>query len=77
MQPTLMVVFHEVGQEARRGAGAGRIGRATGVVQVSKVGRQLVAVELGQRQTPEGFVFRLSARQQAIRQRIVKLNSAW
>ena len=61
-----------MGQEARRGAGAGRIGRAAGVVQVSKVGRQLVAVELGQRQTPEGFVFRLSARQQAIRQRIVK-----
>ena len=29
-------------------------------------------MELGQRQTPEGFVFRLSARQQAIRQRIVK-----
>ena len=72
MQPTLVVVFHEVGQEARRGAGASRIGRAAGIVQVSKVGRQLVAVELGQRQTPEGFVFRLSARQQAIRQRIVK-----
>ena len=29
-------------------------------------------MELGQRQTPEGFVFRLGARQQAIRQRIVK-----
>jgi hypothetical protein len=75
MQPALMIVFHEVGQKARRGAGAGRIGRAAGVVQFSKVGRQLVAVELGQRQAPESFVFRLRARQRFSASS--KLNSAW
>ena len=72
MQPAFMIILHEVGQKARRGAGAGRIGRAAGIVQFSKVGRQLAAVELSQRQAPESFVFSLRARQQAIRQRIIK-----
>ena len=72
MQPALVIVLHEVGQEARCGAGARRIGRAAGIVQLGEVRRQLAAVELSQRQTPEGLVFSLRARQQAIRQTIVK-----
>ncbi len=46
--------------------------RAAGVVQFRKVGRQLVAVELRQRRTPERFILLRRAGQQSARQRIVK-----
>ena len=45
---------------------------ARGVVQLGEVRRQLAAVELGQRQTPERFVFRRRAGQQASGQLVVK-----
>ena len=53
-------------------AGASRIGRAAGVVQLGEVRRQLAAVELGQRQTPERLVFRSGACQQASGQLVVE-----
>ena len=72
MQPAFVVVLNEVGQEACRRACTRRVRRARGVVQLGKVGRQLAAVELGQRQTPERLVFRSGACQQASGQLVVK-----
>ena len=72
MQPAFMVVLNEVRQEACCGACPRRVRRARGVVQLGEVRRQLAAVELGQRQTPERFVFRRRAGQQAIGQLVVE-----
>ena len=72
MQPALLVVFHEMGQEARCGACASRVSRAAGVIQFGKVRRQLTTVELCQRQTPERFVFLCRTCQQASSQLVFK-----
>ncbi len=72
MQPTLLIVLNKVRQETRRCARACRIRRASGVVQFGKVRRQLIAVELRQRQTPERFILLRGTRQQATGKRIVK-----
>ena len=61
-----------MGQEARRGACASRVGRAAGVIQLGKVRRQLATVELCQRQTPERLVFLRRTCQQTGSQLIVK-----
>ena len=72
MQPALLIVLNKVRQEARRRARACRIRRASGIVQFRKVRRQLAAVELRQRQTPERFILLRGTRQQATGKRIVK-----
>ena len=72
MQPAFMVVLNEVRQEACCGACPRRVRCARGVVQLGEVRRQLAAVELGQRQTPERFVFRRRAGQQASGQLVVE-----
>ncbi len=72
MQPALLIVFHEMGQETRRGASTRRIGRTAGIIQLGKVRRQLATVELCQRQTPERLVFLRRACQQTGSQLIVK-----
>ncbi len=72
MQPALLVVFNKVRQEARRRAGARRVGGVSGIIQFCEVRRQLVTVEFRQRQTPERLIFRTGTRQQAVCQGIVK-----
>ena len=72
MQPALLIVFHEMGQETRRGASTRRIGRTAGIIQLGKVRRQLATVELCQRQTPERLVFLRRTCQQTGSQLIVK-----
>ena len=53
MQPTTVVVFHEVGTEARRGAGASRMAALPVLFRSAKLDGSWLPVELGQRQTPE------------------------
>ena len=72
MQPAFVIVLNEVGQEACCGACTRRVCRARGVIQFGKIRRQLAAVEIRQRQTPERFVFCRGACQQAGRQLVIK-----
>ena len=72
MQPTFVIVFHEVGQEPGSRARTRRERRVGGVVQLGKIRRQLVAVELSQRQAPEWLVFCRSAFHQTVYQPIVE-----
>src|SRR5476651_722030 len=72
MQPTLFVVFNEMGQESRCRACARSVRRASNIVQVSKVGRQMRTVELFQRQAPERLVLGFRAVLQLSRQLIVE-----
>ena len=37
VQPALLVIFHEMGQEARRGACTRWVGRTAGIVQLGKI----------------------------------------